>query len=143
MIHCRNCRCEWPTFFRVPTRVWRYYVNPPYRREILCLGCWEKIVQAIDGGAYQAKYGRPQVIDHAANDEIHLRDIERGLERFPPHRNTLIGLGAKDWRLVCTVLRQASRDPKDRLSFIAELIEHELQHRPKWPPLEQFRGIGK
>jgi len=116
----------------VPTRVWRHYIKPPDRNAVLCLACWEQIVQAADGGTYASCYGKPAIIDPIANQQIHELDLQRGYRRFPPNRTTIIGLNAKDWRLVrATLLKAAATN--DRLSTIAELIDYELRHKARFP----------
>jgi hypothetical protein len=56
---CGVCAIEQPAFFDVPGTVWRFYVPPDERAQILCLGCWRKLVVATDDGACQRAHGGP------------------------------------------------------------------------------------
>lgn len=53
---CQRCGLLWPTMFRVPDQVWRHYIEPRARKHMLCLGCWNEIIDLIDSGSFAADY---------------------------------------------------------------------------------------
>jgi hypothetical protein len=46
----------------VPPGVWEHYMAPDGRRLAICFTCWTTIVEARDGGRYQAEHGRPALL---------------------------------------------------------------------------------
>jgi hypothetical protein len=56
---CASCGALDPDFFNVPTTVWCHYIEPEKRGKVICLPCWQQIVQLIDDGRYQTTYGGP------------------------------------------------------------------------------------
>jgi hypothetical protein len=56
---CAACGELDPELFDVPKRVWRFYIEPFKRDEVICLPCWQLIVDLTDCGKYQASYGGP------------------------------------------------------------------------------------
>jgi hypothetical protein len=56
---CASCGQLNPELFDVPNPVWRHYIEPLKRREVICLTCWHQIVDLIDGGQYQDHHGGP------------------------------------------------------------------------------------
>jgi hypothetical protein len=131
-LDCRACGLRNPTFWMVPAKVWAHYIKPPEREAILCLRCWQNIVQTIDGGAFQDRYGKPAVIDFDEQDRINEADLTRGYRRFPPMRFTLIGLRPQDWRLVRSALLKGWEGDYERRTEIAWLIDYELRNRPRF-----------
>jgi hypothetical protein len=125
----RSCGLQHPVFWMVPHRVWRHYVKQPDRDARLCLVCWETLVQRVDGGAFQNRYGKPAIIDK----RIDQTDTARGLRRYRHKRLgkrlVLIGFDTKDWRLVQKTLLAAATSKDDRVSILADLIGYELRHR--------------
>jgi hypothetical protein len=39
--------------------VWLHYVGQEQRHRVLCIRCWHRLTEAMDGGAYQAEHGGP------------------------------------------------------------------------------------
>jgi hypothetical protein len=56
---CGICRHEAKGLFDVPDNVWRHYVSEEQRHQIVCIACWHRLVEVIDGGAFQAQHGGP------------------------------------------------------------------------------------
>jgi hypothetical protein len=48
-----------PEPFNVPDEVWRHYVPPDQRGHMVCLACWDVLVDVTDRGAYQNEHGGP------------------------------------------------------------------------------------
>jgi hypothetical protein len=63
---CGLCGGRWPPFFDVPDVVWRRYIPPDQRDHIVCIGCWNWLVEVIDGGACQDEHGEPLPLWSAA-----------------------------------------------------------------------------
>jgi len=56
--HCDRCGEEWPEFFNVPDDCWHYYVVRLGQGEkLLCVPCYQTIVNLIDGGAFASQHG--------------------------------------------------------------------------------------
>jgi hypothetical protein len=36
-----------------------HYIAPDHRHQVVCIQCWRRLTEAIDGGAYQAEQGGP------------------------------------------------------------------------------------
>jgi hypothetical protein len=53
---CRRCN---PPLFDVPDDVWLHYLGLDRRHQVVCIQCWRRLTEAIDGGAYQAEHGGP------------------------------------------------------------------------------------
>ena len=45
---CARCGKVNPDFFRVSDKIWKRYVQPNMRDEVLCKNCFDFIVDAID-----------------------------------------------------------------------------------------------
>jgi hypothetical protein len=58
-LRCGVCAAKWPAFFDVPDIVWKHYVPPDERGQIVCIACWRKLVVVTDDGAYQRAHGGP------------------------------------------------------------------------------------
>jgi len=58
-VWCGLCRYDCGGLFDVPDDVWLHYVGEEQRHEVLCIGCWHWLVDAIDGGALEAAHGVP------------------------------------------------------------------------------------
>jgi len=56
---CGLCRCRSPALFDVPTDVWLHYVGIEQRHQIVCIPCWNRLTEAVDGYAYQTEHGGP------------------------------------------------------------------------------------
>jgi hypothetical protein len=57
---CGLCRRGNPPLFDVPTPVWLHYIGDEHRGPIVCLQCWRRLTEAIDGGTFQARDGGPR-----------------------------------------------------------------------------------
>jgi hypothetical protein len=53
---CGICRRRDPTLFHVPTTVWLHYVGHEQRRQIVCIGCWRWLADAVDASAFWQKH---------------------------------------------------------------------------------------
>jgi hypothetical protein len=56
---CDLCGEDSGPLFDVPDNVWLYYVGEQQRHQLVCIGCWDTLVQQIDGGAFQIRHGSP------------------------------------------------------------------------------------
>jgi hypothetical protein len=56
---CGLCRHKAGGLFDVPHDVWMHYVGADQRHQLLCIHCWHWLVDAIDGGAFEAAHGGP------------------------------------------------------------------------------------
>jgi hypothetical protein len=56
---CGLCRRAPLRLFDVPDDVWRHYIGPDQRHQVVCIRCWDRLTGVIDGGAYQAEHGGP------------------------------------------------------------------------------------
>jgi|SRR5581483_7369186 len=60
VITCPRCKRTDPYgMITVPDDVWRFYCPIEWQRRVLCLDCWNALVQENDGGKYQTKHGLP------------------------------------------------------------------------------------
>jgi hypothetical protein len=128
---CRGCGLKQPPLWMVPKRVWRHYIPEPERGALLCIECWQKIVEATDRGRYQNKYGSPKRLDLQATSRDWCKYRARAFRRFPSPRMILVGFHSKDWRLVIAALREVSSTrPADseRLLVLADIIKDELKN---------------
>jgi hypothetical protein len=55
---CGLCRRPSGPLFDMPDDVWLHYVGEDQRHQILCIGCWHWLTDAIDGSAYERENGR-------------------------------------------------------------------------------------
>lgn len=60
---CRKCGKLWPDLFRVPTEEWDRYVEPQYRRSMLCEECYEQIKAWTDEAASSGGGDVPNVAE--------------------------------------------------------------------------------
>jgi hypothetical protein len=56
---CGLCVRFEPKLFDVPDKVWRHYIQRENRHQVVCLRCWRRLTEAIDGGTFQARHGGP------------------------------------------------------------------------------------
>jgi hypothetical protein len=70
---CGSCGQLDPDFFDVPDTVWRHYIEPEKRCCVVCITCWQRIVDLIDGGRYQDRYGGPVALGSEAFRARHPR----------------------------------------------------------------------
>jgi hypothetical protein len=66
VIRCGLCARRWPRFFDVPDVVWKHYIPPDQRWHVVCLACWNRLIEVTDGGACQAEHGGPLPLWSAA-----------------------------------------------------------------------------
>lgn len=59
---CGICRRGNPALFDVPNKVWNYYVESDQSAQVICLPCWNWLVEVTDDGAFQAQHGRPTAL---------------------------------------------------------------------------------
>jgi hypothetical protein len=45
---------------RLPDDVWLHYIGHEQRHQIVCLRCWRRLTEGIDGGMFQATHGGGQ-----------------------------------------------------------------------------------
>jgi hypothetical protein len=55
---CPRCGTLWPQLWGTSDRVWRHYIEPRRRHEIICYPCFKEIARLTDGGKYAAKFGK-------------------------------------------------------------------------------------
>jgi hypothetical protein len=56
---CGLCRRPNPRLFDVPTPTWQHYIRYENRHQVVCIRCWRRLTEAIDGGIFQAEHGGP------------------------------------------------------------------------------------
>jgi hypothetical protein len=56
---CGLCGWRSPPLFDVPDVVWQRYIPAEQLAHVVCIGCWNWLVEVIDGGACQAQHGGP------------------------------------------------------------------------------------
>jgi hypothetical protein len=76
---CGICHRYAGPLFDVPDTVWRHYVEPEQRRQIICLGCWHWLTETVDGSAYQTLHGGPVALWSDVWRQRH------GVALRPPH----------------------------------------------------------
>lgn len=57
--YCGLCGGRDPVMFDVPTTVWQHYVEAEQRHQMVCLACWRRLTEIVDGGQFEADHGGP------------------------------------------------------------------------------------
>jgi hypothetical protein len=125
----------------VPPAVWTHYIAPSERALSMCFTCWTAIVEARDGGRYQAEHGRSALLPDFI--PIPRRGVEALTKMSPGERKAFY--------------RSTFKDPGFRWLLDPELVEHVTRRReqerqeradgPRWwwlsfATAEQFLGVA-
>jgi hypothetical protein len=90
---CGLCRRPNPRLFDVPDDVWLHCVGPEHYHQVVCIRCWHRLTDAIDGSTYQAKHGGPLAL---WSDQWHERhgiaaDVPCPMKAATLRRFTILG----------------------------------------------------
>ena len=80
-VWCGLCRYDCGGLFDVPDDVWLHYVGEEQRHQVLCIGCWHWLVDAIDGGEFEAGGPAPMWNAGRAGGGSTAREPRRGRSR--------------------------------------------------------------
>lgn len=74
---CERCGRLHPASFIVQNEVWTHYIEPKARKKIVCLECWNQIIDLIDGGQFAAARGGVELIDALLSGKSGPRPAQR------------------------------------------------------------------
>jgi hypothetical protein len=129
---CRGCGLKRPPQWMVPKRVWRHYIPAAERGALLlCIECWQKIVEATDRGRYQKKYGSARRVDLPISSLIRRKDMTHRFRHLRSSDLLLVGSRPSVDEMEISLMRWMSVDQLERYGDATRVIEEVKAEQPK------------